>query len=176
MSRWNTLVVLAAAGLLVLGCQPPPAPDPSAQFQPVVDQYVAVWNGADVNSLDAVLDAQVVRRVVTGPLAQSAGNLEELKQLITSFRGAFPDFRVTILDTLAQGDKTVVRWSAEGTNTGEGEWPPTGKSVQLEGVSLSTYANGKLVEEVVYFDTAVMAAQLGYTMMPPQAPVEEEVQ
>lgn len=178
MYRWSFLCLLGVCALALLGCQPPPtAPvDPIAPFQPILDQYVAVWNGADVSSLDSIVDQNVVRRVLTGPLAQSAGNLNELKQLITGFRGAFPDLEVRLLDTIAQGDKTAVRWSVSGTNTGEGMWPPTGQSIQLEGVSFSRYAGGKLVEELVYFDTAVMATQLGYTMTPPAAPPEEGAQ
>lgn len=178
MYRWSFLCLLGVLSLVLSGCQPPPpAPvDPVAQFQPILDQYVAVWNGEDVSALDAVVDQNVVRRVLTGPLAESAGNLAELKQLITDFRGAFPDFQVTILERIAQGDRTAVRWSVTGTNTGEGSWPATGKSIEFEGMSFSRYADGKLVEELVYFDTTVMATQLGYTMTPPAAPEAEESQ
>ena len=38
--------------------------------------------------------------------------------------GAFPDLRVTVEGTIAEGDEVAVRWSASGTHLGLSTWGP----------------------------------------------------
>ncbi len=54
-------------------------------------------------------------------------------------------------------------------NTGPGAAPPTGKSVKLSGSTFIRYQEGKIAEEIVYFDVLDWQMQLGYTMTPPAA-------
>src|ERR1051326_6640902 len=42
-----------------------------------------------------------------------------LKQLITGYRNAFPDLRLTIEDQIDGGNTVVTRWTATGTHQGE---------------------------------------------------------
>jgi len=53
-----------------------------------------------------------------------------------------------------------------GTNTGQGEMPPTGKQIKIWGISIVHFANGKLTRESIAFDNQALMDQLGYTMMP----------
>ena len=52
----------------------------------------------------------------------------------------FPDLRVEVLDTIAQGDKVVARNRWTGTNA------QTGERVEFHGFVLWRVADGKLVE------------------------------
>jgi predicted ester cyclase len=126
---------------------------------------LAAWNEGDLEGLDAFFDAKMIRR---GPPSgnSDANSLAELKQVITNFRAAFPDCKVTIDEIFFQDDRSFARWTLEGTNTGTGDLPPTGKAVKVSGASFGRYKNGKGTEELVYFDHMDMMLQLGLLEQP----------
>jgi predicted ester cyclase len=133
-------------------------------FQKQVQSFIAIWNGADLEGLDAIAATNIVRR---GPsVSMPAKNIEELKEVIKSMRAAFPDLELTLDDAAYVGDHAFVRWTFKGTNTGPGQFPPTGKPVKVTGMSLVRYASGKAVEEDVYFDSLDMLTQLGLAQSP----------
>ncbi len=91
---------------------------------------------------------------------------EGLKQFVTINRTAFPDFHSTIEDIIAEGDKTVQRFTARGTHKGEFMGiPPTGKQVTITGIAIDRIAGGKIVENWVNMDMLGMMVQLG--VVPP---------
>jgi len=45
--------------------------------------------------------------------------LDGQKQFARAFYGAFPDLSHTVEDSIASGDKVVVRFTLRGTHTGE---------------------------------------------------------
>ena len=75
--------------------------------------------------------------------------LEGLKQFMTiEFKG-FPDFRMTIEDMIAEGDKVWVRFRETGTQTGEYcGLAPTGKKFAITAVHNFRIVNGKVVEDI----------------------------
>jgi steroid delta-isomerase-like uncharacterized protein len=92
---------------------------------------------------------------------------EAVKQLPTMFRSAFPDFKVTIDDVIAEGDKVVVRSTWSGTHKGEFMGiPPTGKSVSFGVFDTIRIAGGKFVEHWGQMDTIGMMQQLGVIPAP----------
>ncbi len=57
--------------------------------------------------------------------------LEGAKQLVNMWRSAFPDMKLTIEDSLSEGDKVAMRFRLVGKNTGGFmNMPATGKSVR----------------------------------------------
>ena len=96
--------------------------------------------------------------------------LEGIKKVISSFRTAYPDSKLTIEDELFSKNKAASRWVITGTNTGPGQMPPTGKYVKVWGESIIHIVKGKLAEEWATFDREALMTQLGFTMTPPAAP------
>ena len=93
--------------------------------------------------------------------------LEGSKQLVTIYRSAFPDLRLTVDDQIAEGDKVVTLWTAHGTHQGELVGiPATGKSTTVTGISVDRLVNGKIVESWPLFDQFGMMQQLGVIPMP----------
>jgi predicted ester cyclase len=129
-------------------------------YQANVDALLAAWNQGNLDGMDEFIDEATVRRAPAS-LKSDANSLTELKQVIADFRTSFPDAKVTVNEITFQGDRSFARWTFQGTNTGPGDFPPTGKSVQFDGSSFGRYAGGKLVEEHVYFDALEMMTQLG---------------
>ena len=69
------------------------------------------------------------------------------RQFDAMLRKAFPNYQVTVEDQIAQGDRVATRWTCRGTNKGEFQgMPPTGKSMEVSGMTIFRIANGKLVE------------------------------
>ena len=87
---------------------------------------------------------------------------EGITQLTTMLRGAFPDFRATIDDIIAEGDKVVIRQTWSGTHEGEFMGvPPTGNSVSFGVIDIIRIAGGKFAEHWGQMDSMGLMQQLG---------------
>ena len=94
--------------------------------------------------------------------AQTIEGQEGLKQMANMYLTAFPDVKITVLDQLAVGDKVVTRWKATGTHKGDlMGMKPSGKKVNVTGITIDRIAKGKIVEEWEEFDSAGMMQQIG---------------
>jgi predicted ester cyclase len=70
---------------------------------------------------------------------------------------------VTVEDVIAEGDKVVTRVTLRGTHQGETEefGPPTGRQVELKGITISRIEGGKIVEDWDAYDNLSAMQQLG---------------
>ena len=94
------------------------------------------------------------------------GNLFRLDEAVTEgkgWRSAAPDLRMTADQMSAQGDIVTVFWTAQGTNTGQGNGllKPTGKRVLIRGQSRFRVVNGKIAEVWNEYDRDSIFRQLG---------------
>lgn len=153
--------------LLFVGCQPA---DHSATLSPLIDGYIDAWNTGNFDNLDQFVDTDFVRTAPAGSNSNAVG-IDSLKSVITAFRSAFPDIKVTIDNVIYGENSSSISWTFTGTNTGSMGMPPTGKSVKISGVSVSDYENGKVVREQVQFDNMDFMQQLGFAVLPPVAPL-----
>lgn len=89
------------------------------------------------------------------------------RQEALGYRRAFPDFRFTIEDQVAEGDRVTTRWTLNGTNTGEMRgMPPTGKPVEVTGTTAFRFEDGKIKEGWWHWDFLGMLSQLGVIDLP----------
>jgi len=87
---------------------------------------------------------------------------EGYRKLVALYTTAFPDIQLTLNDTVSEGDKVVMAWTATGTHKGDLRGiAPTNKKMSIEGITISRHANGKLVESRVNWDALGMMQQLG---------------
>ena len=61
---------------------------------------------------------------------------------------------------MAEGDEVVARFSTWGTHQGESEaiGPPTGKRIEITGITIKRFSDGKIVESWTNFDALGMIA------------------
>jgi len=84
------------------------------------------------------------------------------KKRATLYRTAFPDLRLTVEDIIAEGETVVARWSCRGTHKGDlNGIAPTGKRVNITGISIARLTNGKMSEGFVNWDALSLMQQLG---------------
>jgi steroid delta-isomerase-like uncharacterized protein len=86
------------------------------------------------------------------------------------FFDAFPDLRLDIQDSIAEGDQVVTRWTATGAHTGTFPGlPTTGRQVSITGMSLGRIVNGRFVENLDIVDRLGMLQQLGAIPAPAES-------
>jgi predicted ester cyclase len=87
----------------------------------------------------------ILEEIMTPDLLEGTRHVTEL--LLT----AFPDYRITIEEQIAEGDKVATVWSGSGTHEGEWESPagtiaPTGREVRWTGTTTVRLSEGKISE------------------------------
>lgn len=89
-----------------------------------------------------------------------------LKQLIATFRTAFPDLHCTVEDEIHSGDRFAARWTMRGTHQGLflGN-PPTSRPIVVQGLVYARIKNGQVVENWILVDRMSILQQLG--LIPP---------
>ena len=123
------------------------------------------WNQGKIAVVDELYAADVVQHDPSSPV--SVNSAEALKQYVTAFRSALPDLRFSIDDLLAEGDKVLWRFTAQGTHQGPLMGiPATGRNATVTGMVVFRFANTKIVEVWVNFDTLGMLQQMGVIPMP----------
>ena len=119
-----------------------------------------VFNKGKISLVDEMFAPAFVEREELPP-GTPAGR-EGVKQLITVFHSAFPDFKATIDDVMAEGDKVVVLSTWSGTQKGEFMGiPSTGKRISFGVFDVIRFADGKIAEHWGQMDTMKMMQQLG---------------
>lgn len=129
--------------------------------------FEEVWNKGNPDALDEIDAPDVVNHNAPDGLPPG---VEGSKVFVRMYLSAFPDTRFTIDDQIAEGDRVVTRWTAEGTHKGDLMGiPPTGKHVTVTGIGISRIAGGRVVESWGEFDELGMMQQLGVVPMPEEA-------
>jgi steroid delta-isomerase-like uncharacterized protein len=122
-----------------------------------------VWNKGNLDVVEEIASSGVVFHSPPG----TPPGWEGMKQLVASFRAAFPDVRLTIEDQIAERDRTVARLTITGTHRGpfhshSKTLMPTGKTISVQVIDMFRHdANGKLAECWSGFDVFGMLQQLG---------------
>lgn len=160
------------------GCQQQPQEDvglTEEEAKVLADKVLEIWNEGNLALIEEIFSPETV--VHTSSIPEDLVGFEGVSSWVTNTRTAFPDFHMTFDEIIIKGDKLVTRWSSTGTHTGvfqmpSGELPPTNMPIKVTGLAIDKIENGKFVYELVIFNVLEMLQQLGFTVMPPQAPEE----
>src|SRR5215208_2396999 len=79
---------------------------------------------------------------------------QDVKRFTEEYRSAFPDWRISIDEQIAEGDKVVNRVTLRGTHQRQfRDMAPTGKEIEIKAVTIFRFSEeGKVVETWDYFD------------------------
>jgi steroid delta-isomerase-like uncharacterized protein len=124
-----------------------------------------VLNRGNISLADEILAPNFVEHEELPP--EIPPGREAPKMMFTMLRSAFPDFKATIDDIVAEGDKVVIRQTWTGTHKGEFMGiPPTGKSISINVIDIIRIAEGQFVEHWGVMDQMAMMQQLGVIPTP----------
>jgi steroid delta-isomerase-like uncharacterized protein len=122
--------------------------------------FEEVWNKGNLQVTDDLLTPNYAHHDSSTP--DLGRGPEGEKKRATLYRTAFPDLQLTVEDIIAEGETVVARWSCRGTHKGDlNGIAPTGKRVNITGISIARFTNGKMSEGFVNWDALSLMQQLG---------------
>ncbi len=133
-----------------------------------IETVVKAWNSNDKPLMASVMTSDFVRTENGNVLATNSA--EYGTKLMDVFFGAFPDFHVSLDNSMTLGNKVIINWTCTGTNTQPFQGnPATNKAIKTHGCSIWTIGtDGKASREDAFYDNLTLYQQLGYTMPSPK--------
>ena len=145
----------------------------TAEIMAMTNRFIEeVFNKGDLSVADELCAPDIVRTEPPSTGAVTNG-IEELKQFVVAVRTAFPDVKITIdRGMIARANRVTAQWTFSGTHQGEFMGvAATGKKVTNTGISILTFAKGKIVADSAMWDPLNLWRQLGVD--PPQPPATD---
>jgi predicted ester cyclase len=101
---------------------------------------VDAWSRGDFSGFDeSIADDYVLEPGMTA---------DEFKDIVRSYREAFPDLTLTVRETVTEGDRIAYRWEISGTHQGELHGiAPTGRRFTSSGMTMLLLRDGKVVQD-----------------------------
>ena len=123
--------------------------------------FEETWDKGNLDLIEELFTTDFVRHGPTATEGEVRG-LEGFESLVSMYRSALTDLRVSIEDQIAEGDRVVTRWTARGTHRGElmGN-APTGNPTSVRGILVDRISGGKIEEEWADYDTLHLMQQIG---------------
>ncbi|HSL28203.1 MAG TPA: ester cyclase [Anaerolineales bacterium] len=85
-----------------------------------------------------------------------------LRKLLQTYWQAFPDLTFQVTGTIVEGRRLVIIWIAKGTHQGPiMNIPPTGRKLEIRGVSILDVQDGLIVRSKYIWDVAGMLRHMG---------------
>jgi predicted ester cyclase len=138
---------LALVGLAALALVSPASHAADANAA-LLERYVAAFNAHDADGFNDVIAESYVQH--NGRAGQG---LAGLQATVRQYFQTFPDFHMTLEDSVLSGDKVVARMMVTATHDHPVQlgpntpiFPPTGKQFAWQGISIWRVAGGKFVE------------------------------
>lgn len=126
-----------------------------------------VWNQGKGELIEELMAPDVVAHGLSDKDGKDIVGVDRFRKFYQSFRGAIPDIRILVEDTVTEGHKVVGRCRVTGTHTGEGlGFAPTNKPIDFSGVAWVWIKDGKITDSWNNFDFLGLFQQLGAVKMP----------
>ncbi len=157
---WDALRSAARPERPISVAEPVDGFDPDRFARATID---ALWNRRDYDTLSSAYAADFP---FAGPTDRRFSGTASYRKFLASIKAAFPDLEVQVDEVYWMGNDgegylTSERWSGEGTHTGAGIYgAPTGKNVQIWGITQHQIVAGRIVAEWLLFNELDLMMQL----------------
>ena len=147
MSPFRAMLTGGLAALAVIASVQGSAADQTANAA-LLDKYIAAFNAHDAAPFRDVIAENYVQH--NGRAGQGLAGLQATARL---YFQTFPDFHMALEDSVITTDKVVARFQITATHDHPVQlganaplFPPTGKKLSWQGISIWRVAGGKFVE------------------------------
>ena len=125
----------------------------------LVRRYIReLWNKGKLEIADELVHPQGV----SASLPYLPLGPEGVKMNVMTYRKAFPNLYLHVLDMIAEEEVVAIRFTMLGTHQGEFMGiPPTGKDVEVEGCCIFKFGDGSIIEHWQESDMLSLFGQLG---------------
>ena len=118
--------------------------------------------------LDTLIAPDATDHSTVGGKPKMEKGSASFRAIVSMFRSAMPDIKLSIDDEVYAGDKVAHRWHLDGTDTGGMMgMPPSGKKLHFSGITTVLMREGKIVERWANVDELGLLQQLGIAPPPP---------
>lgn len=122
--------------------------------------FEEVWNKQSEDAIDEMFAPGGKAYGFPSPNSVLIGP-ENFKTIHRHFIGAFPDIRITINDTICEGEQVAVTWIATMTHLGDTlGFAPTMQRAFLEGCSVLVVRDGQIHEGKNYMEIEALLQRL----------------
>jgi len=161
LQRLSIIILALAIG----GCSVPDDADMEQDGSTSIEQNEAVINQVlaliDERNLDEAFELYALDYIYHGPAGELRGR-DGIRGLWEVFLAGFPDLHSTVQDIISEGNKVVLRWTIEGTHTGEFLGvAPSNKEITLNIIEIFRVENGQLIEAWDQWDRLGLMQQIG---------------
>lgn len=149
--------MIPALAVACMGTAAPAAADEAANTRTAERVFLEKMGQGRFDRLDEIY--------APGFVAHGSGrdySLDEDNASGREWRRAFPDLKVTVERTAADGDLVAVHWRASGTNSvAAAGLPGKGGRADVDGMTFFRFVDGRIAEEWSVIDIATMLRQVG---------------
>jgi len=132
----------------------------SQDLKTAAREQLASIDADQAQSMPALFAEQFVTRM---PPLDRAG----FQQFGQAFYAAFPDLRHSVEHQVQESETVVNRLLVRGTHRGDFQGiPATGRTVEVAAITIQRFADGKIVEMDLLFDSLGLLQQLGAVPAP----------
>jgi predicted ester cyclase len=167
LTSYTTFAVTVTFIIAFSGCNT--AQSNNAKDQPVdsvaanIKMYTHVWDEIiNKGKLELFNDSNFTKNIIMHASPADVVGIDSARAYYANYVTGFSNIKFTIKDVFGMGNKLVKHWNFKGIHTGSFFGiKPTGKQVDLDGVTLVRMENGKIAEERDFFDNLEFMQQLG---------------
>lgn len=128
-------------------------------FEGFVRRREIAWKDRDSRALTA---DHVEDCVVESPMHGKLTSHEAIRNVYATWLEAFPDLKFQHDDFLVDGDRVALFFTSSGTHMKPfANVPATGRRMDVRGVFLMTFREGRIVHEKRYYDATALLLQIG---------------
>jgi steroid delta-isomerase-like uncharacterized protein len=132
----------------------------AAENKVIALRFIQAWSSGGVKILDELAGPNIV--VNYSHFEEPVQGVENFKKLLHLTYANFPDIEVIVDRVIVENNHAVVHWSYSATHQVEVyNAPPTGKPLEVVGVTIYTIEDGKVVEEIGVVDNLALYQQIG---------------
>jgi predicted ester cyclase len=162
MTVARILLILSLLAVLAAPVSFARAADASSAGAALLDRYVAAFNAHDTDAFREIIAEKYIQHNGRAGLG-----LAGLQATMRQYFQTFPDFHMTLEDSIVSGDKVVARFTITATHDHTVQlapnapaFPPTGHKLSWQGISIWRTADGKFAEHWDVDDLLGLAQQL----------------
>jgi len=124
--------------------------------------FEEVWNKGREEAIDEMFAEDGVGHGLPTETGEPIRGPKDFKPFFRKFREAFPNLRVTLGETVTDGEKIAAVCHVSGMHEGEGiGLSPTNQPIDFTGIVIIKLRDGKIIESWNSFDFMRMYTQLG---------------
>lgn len=128
----------------------------------------AAWDAGKADEMDKYITANLKEN---DPMPGQKPGIAGIKDMVNMMKASYPDMKSTIDYIGVDGDMLTASYHMTGTNSGSMMgMPATNKKVNVHGIDIVKWENGKFTEHWGVFDAMAMMQQLGLAPMPGAPP------